>query len=513
MNDVIDQLMFKGMWQNSLDSMFLIKALDDEYYVEDINPVLEQAIGSASSALSGQLIKDLLPDPDAVIERYRTCLQYKQTIYYEEEGKTPTGDTNYWHTMLVPLHHGGVDYLLGSSRKVNDLKYAEREAAKARDAAETSNAAKTLFLTNMSHELRTPLNGIMGAASLLQRTTEGRGDVSQLDLIINSASTMNRLVEDILDLSKMANSRLRITPAPCNLRETIADVAALFKEAVAAKTLAYQTVISPEFPARLIADETRVRQIIINLVSNAVKFTDQGSVTLRVNFVPDDLPLLPMSGLLKIEVADTGSGIPADQLANLGTPFFQVDPARNRQQPGSGIGLSVCYSLVELMSGTLNISSIPEEGTITSVEIPLCAAESAQHPTATRPTLQLPAKFRALVVEDNVANQMILKRMLQYIGVHVTLANDGEVAVALCANEVFDLILMDLHMPNLDGIAATHVIRETGVITPIVAVTASVTERERAACRRAEMNDFVEKPVKLAAVEAMLFRMFPAEAE
>ncbi|MEX1056522.1 MAG: ATP-binding protein, partial [Natronospirillum sp.] len=411
-----------------------------------------------------------------------------------------------------PLQQDGVHYVLGSSRNINDMKLTEQRLAKARDDSEAANIAKTLFLANMSHELRTPLNGIVGSASLLRRTyREAVDTASQLDLIIHSADAMNRLVEDILDLSKIANNSLRITLAPCQLKSTIRDVATLLGDAAAQKNLVYKVDISPNVPEELIADETRIRQILLNLISNAVKFTDAGTVSLQVDFQPSLDTKSPLAGTLKILVTDTGIGIPADNLEHLGTPFYQVHPERSRQHTGSGIGLSVCRSLVDIMSGSFNLTSTLGQGTTVAVELPLNTAELAT-PPETADKVVLPVSFRVLVVEDNGANQLILRRMLQYIGVHVSMADDGEMAVAMSSREPFDLVLMDLQMPKMDGISAAHAMREAGLAMPIVAVTASVSAHERAACLRANMNAFIEKPVRLAALEALLVKLFPAAA-
>ena len=263
MKTVIEQLLFHGLWQNSLDSMFLIRVQDDEFVVEGMNPVLESVIGARSDDLRGTRLRDLLPAPDTVLTRYRQCLDSGQTIYYEEEGVAPDGTSRFWHTMLVPLEYDGETFLFGSSRDINDLKETERRLEYARDEAEAANAAKTLFLANMSHELRTPLNGITGTASLLRQQQSGnRETVGQLDLIVRSADAMNRLVEDILDLSKIENNSLRIAPTLDDLRPTIDDVVILMRDLAEQKGLDYQHRVADELPARLFADDARIRQIL-----------------------------------------------------------------------------------------------------------------------------------------------------------------------------------------------------------------------------------------------------------
>lgn len=511
MKTVIEQLLFHGMWQNSLDSMFLIRVRDDDFYIEGINHVLEDFIGAKSADLQGTRLIDLLPAPDTVLSHYRDCLQSGRTIYYEEEGIAPDGSSKFWHTMLVPLEYEGSDFLFGSSRDITDLKETERRLEYARDEAEAANAAKTLFLANMSHELRTPLNGIMGTASLLrQKQQESPDTTGQLDLIVRSADAMNRLVEDILDLSKIENNSLRITPSLGDLRPTLDDVVILMRDLAEEKGLEFRYQLAEHFPVQVLADEARIRQILTNLLSNAVKFTEQGFVRLEVTFKQGSKKVESgHQGVLRILVEDSGIGIPPDKLNQIGTPFFQVHPERNRRHTGSGIGLSVCKSLVELMHGEFRIRSEPSVGTLVEVTLPT-QTTALQQEVPAPPEFVPPSPFTVLVAEDNNTNQLIMRRMLQHLGAEVTLAGDGLEALELARQKPFSLVLMDLHMPSLDGISATHALRAEGFDVPVVAVTASVTQQERQACKRARMNAFVDKPVKVEALRKMLARLFPA---
>ncbi|MCH8550512.1 MAG: response regulator [Natronospirillum sp.] len=510
MKTVIEQLLFHGMWQNSLDSMFLIRVRDDDFYIEGINHVLEDFIGAKSADLQGTRLIDLLPAPDTVLSHYRDCLQSGRTIYYEEEGIAPDGSSKFWHTMLVPLEYEGKDFLFGSSRDITDLKETERRLEYARDEAEAANAAKTLFLANMSHELRTPLNGIMGTASLLrQKQKESAETTGQLDLIVRSADAMNRLVEDILDLSKIENNSLRITPSLGDLRPTLDDVVILMRDLAEEKGLDFRYQLAEKFPVRLLADEARIRQILTNLLSNAVKFTEQGFIRLEVTYKESGEADSEHHGALRILVEDSGIGIAPDKLNQIGTPFFQVHPERNRRHTGSGIGLSVCKSLVELMHGDFRMRSEPSVGTLAEVILPT-QTTALEEEVPAPPEFVPPTPFSVLVAEDNNTNQLIMRRMLQHLGAEVTLASDGHEALELARKKPFALVLMDLHMPSLDGIAATHALRAEGFDVPVVAVTASVTQQEREACKRARMNSFVDKPVKVEALRNMLARIFPA---
>ena len=322
-----------------------------------------------------------------------------------------------------------------------------------------------------------------------------------LELIIRSGDAMNRLVDDILDLSKIEHSSLNIEPAPCDLRPMIADICRVQGQAAQSKGLNFRHHIDQGLPDRLMLDEARVRQILLNLTTNAVKFTDQGTITLSVLVASDELTL---------HVDDTGMGMPTGLVKRVGTPFYQINPERTRHKDGSGIGLSVCKSLVDLMGGKLEIESEPGHGTRVSVTLPVHAADE-QPVGAEGPQYKyrLPDHCQVLTVEDNQTNQIILQRMLQHLGAGVTVARSGEEALLLAGETEFDLVLMDLHMPGMDGIATTHALREQGLKAPVVAVTASVTQHERDACQRARMDGFVDKPVKVATLARLLAELFP----
>lgn len=505
MKKVIEQLLFQGLWENSLDSMFLIQFRANDFYIAGINHVLEDAIGKPSADVEGMKVKDLLPEPGPVIKQYKACLYLRETVYYEEKGTGPNGKTGYWHTMLVPLEHDGEIYLFGSSRTIDDLKHTERRLQTARDEAEAANAAKTVFLANMSHELRTPLNGIVGSASLLRQQISEPALYEPLDMIIRSADAMNRLVNDILDLSKIDNNSLTIVRTLSDLRATVEDVIHLLYEPAHRKHLKFTYEIDPQLPQCLLADEPRIRQILINLLSNAIKFTEKGEVSLAVSYTVRE----KNRGHLRIEVNDTGIGIPRQKINQLGTPFYQINPERNREHQGSGIGLSVCMSLVELMDGDFDLDSYPDRGTRITVTIPMSASSQAVSSDQDA-DVSLPQPFVALIAEDNPTNQLIMRRMLEHFGAQVRLVNNGRNAVEEAMEHDFHLILMDLHMPGMDGVAATRMLREAGVTTPVVAVTAAVTESEQAACKEAGMRGFIDKPVKIQSVAKVLASLFPA---
>lgn len=502
--DVTEQLFFRGMWQNTRDTMFLILVKDDDFFIHNINPVLEAVVGVTSEQLKGTRVADFLPDHKVQIERYRKCQRENKTIYYEEAGVAPDGSVHYFHTMLVPVWHEGNQYLLGSSRNIDDIKEAETILAHAKEEAESANRAKNLFLANMSHELRTPLNGIVGTVSLLRARSQDPELLEHLDLVERSAAAMERLTADILDLSKIENNRLDIDLAPCNLREPVRDSFVLVQQQAEDKQLEYCCVVDENLPGLVQADAARIRQILSNLLTNAIKFTDSGKVELAVHYEQKTRE----TGIVNFRVSDNGIGIPQEKLANVGIPFYQISPERNRGHEGSGIGLSVCKSLAELMDGRFHIESRAGKGTEVSVHLPVRLVQSSADSDQT-PQLGIPSGLSILVAEDNPANQIIIRRMVQFLEADVEVVNTGLAAINRIQQKTFDLVLMDINMPEMDGITATQQLRAQGFTLPIVALTAAVIDEERRACSAAGMNGFIPKPVRIETLRAAIRNALP----
>lgn len=502
--DVLEQLFFRGMWQNTRDTMFLILVKDDDFFIHNINPVLEATVGVTSAQLKGTRVADFLPDHNVQIERYRSCQREGKTIYYEEAGVAPDGSVHYFHTMLVPIWHEGRQYLLGSSRNIDDIKEAETILAHAKEEAESANRAKNLFLANMSHELRTPLNGIVGTVSLLRARSQEPELLDNLELIERSAAAMERLTADILDLSKIENNRLDIDLAPCDLREPVRDSFVLVQQQAEDKQLDYHCVVDDDLPGLVLADSARIRQVLSNLLTNAIKFTDSGKVELAVHYEQTT----PETGMVHFVVSDDGIGIPQEKLANVGIPFYQISPERNRGHEGSGIGLSVCKSLAELMDGRFHIKSLAGHGTEVSVHLPVRQVINTKD-SGQVPLLGIPGGLSILVAEDNPANKIIIRRMVQFLEADVEVVNTGLEAIDRIKEKAFDLVLMDINMPEMDGITATQQLRASGYTLPIVALTAAVIDEERRACSEAGMNGFIPKPVRIETLRAAIRDVLP----
>ncbi len=387
-----------------------------------------------------------------------------------------------------------------------EAKNAQLEAA--RDDAQRASRAKSEFLARMSHEIRTPLNGVMGAAELLLRTELSDNQRQFAEICRSSASGLVELVSDILDFSKIEAGRMDVERVPFTPRETVQDVINTLRPAASAKGLRVEFTIDDAMPVHLLGDPTRIRQLLINLVGNAVKFTASGSVSVTVKREVDQSG----TALARFNVTDTGLGISADRMDRLFKSFSQVDTSTTRQYGGSGLGLAICKRLAELMGGDIGVNSEVGAGstfwfTVPLVELP---AESAP-PKSSIPHAPAAGGIRrgqrVLVAEDNKVNQLITRELLKQEGLDVCIVEDGMAAVEAWRSGSFDLILMDWHMPRMDGLEASQRIREAEQQsgrprTPIIALTANAITGDREQCLAAGMDGYVSKPINSAALNA-----------
>jgi signal transduction histidine kinase/CheY-like chemotaxis protein len=399
-------------------------------------------------------------------------------------------------------------------RRLNDeleqrvrIRTAELEAAKAR--AEESERAKDRFLANMSHEIRTPMHGVLGMLDLLRASGLTPAQAEQAALMQRSGVALLDVVNDILDFFKMQTGGLTLDSIEYSPANIAADTVSLFQPTAQTKDVAIHLVVEG-VPPRIMGDPARLRQVLSNLVGNAVKFTERGSITLSLRGDVD-------RGRLRAEVADSGIGIPEAALPRIFDPFWQADDSTRRRFGGTGLGLTISSELVKVMGGQLAVDSTPGAGSTFHFEIPIGMVEhGVPVPADTAPDHASFPAFLAdvLLAEDNPVNQVLAKAQLATLGCRVQIAVNGEEAVHLYRERDYDIVLMDCHMPELDGYQATMAIRalesERGARhVPIIAVTATVLDSERELCRAAGMDDFLSKPHGVQEMAAMLERWLP----
>lgn len=402
----------------------------------------------------------------------------------------------------------GVNTLAKELQKSEEVQQHYVESLiKEREASEQANKAKSEFLAVMTHELRTPMNGVLGMLQLMQSTALSKEQDEYVEIALSSGDHLLGLINDILDFSKIEQGSIELDQKFFDLHHSLRRIADSFKTIVTNKDLKFELDISAVENLNVKADETRLHQILVNLLGNAVKFTKKGHVGLSIGSVERINEQIKLS----IVVSDSGKGISEDNIERIFDAFQQEDASISRQYGGTGLGLAISKQLVEKMNGNLIVQSAAEQGSRFICQFTWDVAKNKIDPPPVVPEELAAENFlsRVLLVEDNEVNQKVALKMLKDFGLYCDLAEDGLQAVHLAKQNQYDLILMDLQMPNMDGYQATKALRqEEGLnkVTPIVALTANALYDVKNQCLQAGMNDFLAKPYKKALLQQLLTR-------
>jgi signal transduction histidine kinase/DNA-binding response OmpR family regulator len=388
------------------------------------------------------------------------------------------------------------------ARRTEELQTANVQLTTARDKAEEANRAKTSFLANMSHEIRTPMNAILGYADLMLMPSQTMSDrINCLQVVRRNARHLMNLINDILDISKIEAEKMTVEKIDCDIAQTTAEVASMLRPEALAKHLMLAVEFVGSIPAQIQTDPLRLKQVLMNLTGNAIKFTQHGEVRLKVS-----VEQFPGGSLARFDVSDTGIGLKPQQIGRLFQPFVQADESMTRKYGGTGLGLVISKRLAKYMGGDLSVESEAGKGSMFSFYVDggplegvhmrqgLCESMLALDQTAPIHE-QIIVEGRILLAEDGMDNQQLLSLYLTAAGAEVVIANNGRIALDLVRSQKFDLVLMDMQMPELDGYAATSELRRLGYDLPIIAITAHAMTGDRARCLKIGCTDYITKPV------------------
>ncbi|PKO88047.1 MAG: hypothetical protein CVU18_08690 [Betaproteobacteria bacterium HGW-Betaproteobacteria-12] len=501
----------------------------DDGLVIDANDNCQRDFGWRREELIGHTALELglWPDIDARVQFVAELQASGSVVAHEARWCDRSGQAHAVELSAALIDIDGSPHILAFATDISERRQAQaelaryrrrlesmveertRELAQARDEAQHASRAKSTFLANMSHEIRTPLNAVIGLTHMIRRDAREPRQQERLDRVSDAARHLLGLINDILDSAKIDAERLRLQECDFASRRLFGEALETIEQRAREKGLAVHAEIDPDLPPWLHGDPLRLQQILINFLSNAVKFTERGRIVLRARFV--ECP--PTDILLRCEVEDSGIGIPADIQRRLFTPFEQADSSSTRRHGGSGLGLAISRELARLMGGDADVDSQPGRGSIFQVTVRLGLAAPAAGDDA--PPLaegNLNCAARLLLVEDDALNREVALDQLASHGLSADVAENGQIAVEMAQKTAYDLILMDMQMPVMDGLEATRrILALPGRPPPIIAMTANAFADSRDACLAAGMVEHLSKPVDPQLLLRSLLRWLPAD--
>ncbi|MEM7035681.1 MAG: ATP-binding protein [Bacteroidota bacterium] len=452
--------------------------------------------------------KEMFKAPDSFIERIDQLLDKKTLVIADQ---LETADGRFLERDFIPIIEGG-HYLghLWQYRDITDRVGAENELLQARKSAEAAAVAREQFIANMSHEIRTPMNSILGLSDILLKSEVSDKQRNYLSIINDSATNLLVVINDILDFSKVDAGKMQFESIGFKTSDLSRNLIATVQAGAEAKDLEIISKIDPEIPDILIGDPYRISQVMLNLLSNAIKFTDKGFVKLQINLLEKGESAAKVRFLVK----DSGVGIPAEKAATIFEDFAQVDASVTRKYGGTGLGLTISSKLVRMMGGEIKVDSEPGKGATFAfeLELPLGAQKDLPGEDLPPPDLALLKGRRILLVEDHPFNQELALAVMADWEVDITVADNGQIALDFMEKESFDVVLMDVQMPVMDGIEATRQIKmRYGAKPPIIALTANALRSQEARLREGQMDGYVSKPFKAEVLQQEILRVLQLE--
>lgn len=515
---------------NGLPGYFVYSRTPDGHF-NYVSDSVQGVLGINPQRFSQQF-DSLLSDPNSkalLEERLQRGVRGTQQPPFEIVLQDADGSPHHIECSETPLinHNGQVEALEGIARDVTSQQELMSELHTAKERAEQANHAKSRFLANVSHEVRTPMNAVIGMAGLALDTQLSAQQRDYLEKISTSAYSLLGMINDILDISKIEADSMQLESVDFELQEVCRHVLDIAGVKANEKNLELQIKCEPDVPSRLRGDPLRLNQVLINLVSNAIKFTDTGSVLLHAKLHSEAEDHV----MLAISVQDSGIGITSDKQSKLFEPFSQADTSNTRKYGGTGLGLSICKRLVNLMQGEIQLQSTPGKGSCfqftARFERPLLSTDTPLMPLEFDPQggslqyFQLPSdtsagidtQAKVLLVEDHPINQQLTKELLQKLGLSVQIVGDGSQALQALQQEKFAIVLMDIQMPVMDGIEATRRLRQNPRFRdlPVIALTAHSMAGDKQRYLNAGMNDYISKPMDSAQLFRLLRKWIPAE--